>query len=234
MYMVVLPFIGVAVLSWSRGIISRAATLLLIFATTAMSVSAGTTKADMSIVVGAIILMYAYLLKAVGARLHLPVILLCIASSVAVLIWIDGISLFHAFFDEADPHGAREHLYGSSLNVIAASPLFGHGPGPHVLHSGSYWDVHQTHLSILLQAGIVGLVIYFVFLTKILVRIWTSPPFIAAFAAIFVYSAGGDILRRLPVWILLLLIFHSLDSDLVRKRKAGVGTFFARPNRSAA
>lgn len=211
MYLVVLPFVGGQIILSSSGALRLTYAAMLVVAAVSMSFAAATTKADLAIVIGAVFLVYGYTLSLTGRRFSVPINMLYVGLFLAAIYWLDVASLFREFFMEADPHRAREHLYSNSLNVIADSPLFGHGPGPHVLHSGSFWDVHQTHLAILLQAGLIGLVLYLGLLVRVLARIRTSPMLLAAFAAVFTYSAGGDILRRLSIWILLLLIYYWKD-----------------------
>jgi O-antigen ligase len=221
MYIVALPFLGIVVMSAYSNIQYRIWPAILVMVAITMSVSAETTKADMALVVGFLVFAVSYAVRLAGKSFRIPVGLTVIAVFVAVVLLIDSVALVTEFFQEADTHGARETLYGSSFGVIEASPIVGHGPGAHVLYLGKYWDVHQTQLAILLQAGLLGLIAFLALFWAIAKRVATNPPLLAAFSTILVYSAGGDILRRLPIWILLILIYYWPFSERNSRTRIG-------------
>ena len=75
-------------------------------------------------------------------------------------------------------------------------------------------------MTILVQAGLLGAVM-FIGLTYLAARrVMFSPPLLAALAAILVYGAGGDIMRRLPVWMILFVIVHYGGASLKKPVQA--------------
>ena len=86
--------------------------------------------------------------------------------------------------------------------------MFGRGPGSHIEVDWEFIDAHQTFLTVLLQSGFMGLGVLVVFLARVFRSTLYSPGLFAAFAALMVYAAGGDILRRLPAWVCLFVILY--------------------------
>jgi O-antigen ligase len=123
------------------------------------------------------------------------------------------------FFSENDFDGGRSYIYGEAIEIIKTSPIFGHGPGGHVWspRQQMYADSHQTLLTIIVQAGIIGLLLFLLFIKKALQVYFRNAYLIAALTPVFMYLIGGDILRKLPTWIILLLFYYYInekkDSD---------------------
>ena len=130
---------------------------------------------------------------------------------VFIIYYFDLLRIFSDFFADADGvDGARAHLYGGALNLISESPVFGRGPGGHIWKGELYWDVHQTFLTAFIQAGIIGFLSLIILIFKFAKDIYSESIFLASMAPLAIYALGGDILRRLPVWILLILIMYAV------------------------
>jgi ABC-type arginine transport system permease subunit len=105
--------------------------------------------------------------------------------------------------------GARGVLYSKGVMIGLTSPIFGLGPGGHIFNDKMFYDAHQTQLTIFLQAGLCGLIFYLLLMFKIIRAYSYSSALLACLCAISIYSFGGDILRRLPIWLILLLIYYA-------------------------
>ena len=129
----------------------------------------------------------------------------------ATLYWPYLLRVGVDFFQEADPMQAREIIYADAFRHGLNSLLVGYGPGPQVLYSGRFWDAHNTILSVFLQGGVVGIILFFHLFYKIISRASASHFLMASVVAIGIYAIGGDILRRLPIWIVVagVLVFSS-------------------------
>ena len=58
-----------------------------------------------------------------------------------------------------------------------------------------------------IQAGVIGFVSFLLLLMRFLKDIFKESIFLASMVPLLIYALGGDILRRLPVWILILLMY---------------------------
>jgi O-antigen ligase len=217
MYIVTLPFIGTAVATTQKGW-KRVLSIVLALSTVLQAISTNSTKAFMALVVGTLVLLHGYLIGKLRRPLRVPVLGLYLVTALVVVLsvvtletWTDVnvVRMAREGFSDADPVGARQSLYSEALHVIEDSPIVGHGPGPHLLYRGFYWDVHQTQFAILLQTGLLGFAAYLAFMLRVVRRLLDDPPVLAALSAVMVYSAGGDVLRRLPIWIVVLCLYYS-------------------------
>jgi len=129
------------------------------------------------------------------------------------LIKIDPLlSIAKASFDEYDIAGGRAHLYSHGLALGLDSFLVGRGVGPHIWGAKQqYWDSHQTILTVFLQTGIVGVILILRLFLKVIRRQFRDPAIFAATVSIILYASGGDILRRLPIWLMLVLFYYYSD-----------------------
>ncbi|MFM8579021.1 MAG: hypothetical protein ACKOCN_09510, partial [Planctomycetaceae bacterium] len=96
--------------------------------------------------------------------------------------------------------------------------VIGYGPGPHITLAGdTFWDAHNTFLTVFLQGGICAVALFAV--TLIRVGFGSSIPFflLGALSAIGVYVLGGDVLRRLPTWLMVVgILFLSRQARRLR------------------
>ena len=123
------------------------------------------------------------------------------------------LNFFEVFFAENDGQGARKNLYKSAFQIIKKSPIFGLGPSCHVIYDGRYFDAHETFLTVALISGCIGVGFLIVLYFKVFIQIKQSGWLLAACATIFIYALGGDVLRRLPVWVLMELMFLMLKRN---------------------
>ena len=93
----------------------------------------------------------------------------------------------------------------------------GFGPGPHLYYDADFWDAHQTILSLLLQSGIVGGCLFLFSSAYYIKTIRQNYLILSATIPILVYMLGGDILRRLPIWLLLIFFYYLVKQDLFKK-----------------
>lgn len=210
MYLVPLPFLGTLVFALERRTLIRLFIAGLIVLDAIMAFSTGSTKAAMAIVIGCGVFGYAATLKLVGKRSFLPLTIAYMVLGSIVFLKLDGWQRIVAFFVENDGGGAREYLYSHAINLGMESFLVGHGPGGHIDYSGygNFSDAHETFLTAFLQAGIVGLSALVLLIYRLLRQTMHNPSLLAALSTIVIYAAGGDVLRRLPVWIVLVIILH--------------------------
>ena len=193
-----------------------------------MAFSAGSLKSILAVIAGFMICI----LHIIGYRTHgqkrliINLISFLIALSllfIFIFFYFDQISLLAVqFFSENDGSGARESLYQVGFTNALNSPIVGHGPGAHIPYANQFYDSHNSTLTVFLQGGIIGVIIFAWLNINIFSKLSVHFALFGAFAAIGIYILGGDILRRLPIWIILLgLYFFSLNNLLsVRKNSS--------------
>jgi hypothetical protein len=181
----------------------------------AMAITSGSTKAMLGVVVGAIVCGVhlvgyrpsgkgRFLINVTTFFVTMAIILVFLFSYTDELIF-----LAVQFFTEADgTDGARQKIYTTGFVSGLNSPLVGFGPGAHVPYRGTFWDAHNSTLTIFLQAGLIGVLTFVWFNIRILKKSSINFALFGAVAAIGMYIIGGDILRRLPIWIILIGIYY--------------------------
>lgn len=189
-----------------------------------MALASGSTKALMGIVAGTLVSIITLLfLKQSGKHRILinfiSITLLLFSIIVFITIFFNLItSTGFAFFQENDTGGGRQTLYWSAFQHGLESFIIGYGPGSHTPFRQDFWDAHNTLLTIFLQSGILGIFILIYFGVRLFGRLKNHYAIIGAFAAVSMYVLGGDVLRRLPIWILLLgLVYFSWKIDSQRQ-----------------
>lgn len=213
-----LPFIGLFLFKKipSKKIVKRLFIVTLIISNVIIGLNTGSFKVYLGFITGVIVLVYFLVLNTI--KEPRPRFLLIILLTVLILIFValnldNIIKLFISTFREEDIGSGREILYSSSIEKVINSPIFGYGPGAHAVYNvGSFSDAHQTFLTLLLQAGAIAFIVYLLLWIKILFRLRFNAYLIAASMPIFIYALGGDIVRRLPMWIYLFLLYHYKDS----------------------
>lgn len=185
-----------------------------------MAITSGSTKAILGIVLGTIMSILIVLTYRNTGRYKIYINVASFFISTALLLTI--ISLYSneitflaiQFFTESDGSGARGVLYKDGLIHGLNSPLVGHGPGAHVPYKNRFWDAHNSTLTIFLQSGILGVLLYVWFNIKMIFKVTINFALFGAITAIGMYILGGDVLRRLPIWIMLLgLCYFSINSS---------------------
>jgi len=186
-----------------------------------MALDSGSTKAMLGIVLGtvvSILFLIAYRKSGKGKYFLNRMFLIIITMSVLVLFSlyqgnIEGFAV--QFFSENDGGGARESLYGAGFNHGLDSLLVGYGPGSHAPHANGFSDAHNTVLTIFLQSGIPGLLVFALFTARLLQKLSINFALLGVFAATGSYVLGGDILRRLPIWIIIMgTVYFAADVSI--------------------
>jgi O-antigen ligase len=207
-----LPFLGFLVFSEEKRIFKKIFILILVIFNVIVVLNTGSTKAIMGLVIGAMVFMFFVLLKRIkgsNKKFMFITFFLLVSSTVAIIYWdVIYLSLSN-YFVENDLSGARASLYNESLVKGFGSILVGYGPGAHVqVFQGYYSDAHSTIATAFLQAGLLGLVVFIIFLLRVISKCINQPYIIAALTPILVYAVGGDILRRLPMWMFMVLFYY--------------------------
>jgi O-antigen ligase/polysaccharide polymerase Wzy-like membrane protein len=106
---------------------------------------------------------------------------------------------------------ARLFLYKNSIKVWRQSPIFGFGPGAYSGIEAPFMGMesHNTYLDLLTNAGIVGVLIFFVFIGKIAYLTWLKKDFHGLFAltALLMFSSAHLTLRHPLFWFVLILLY---------------------------
>ena len=118
-----------------------------------------------------------------------------------------------SFFTDMDNGGSREYLYKNAIRIISTkSPIIGLGPSVHVtIRSGELYDAHETFLAAGLSGGLIGIGLIMAFMVAIARKAICNCYLFAAMVPIFVYALGGDLLRKIPVWIIFLLLAYAAE-----------------------
>lgn len=133
------------------------------------------------------------------------------------------------FFQENDVGNARGTLYTVGFGHGLKSFLFGYGPGPQCPFGGKFWDAHNTSLTIFLQGGLLGILAFVPMVTKLARNITVHFALTGALTAIGMYALGGDILRRLPIWIMIVgLAYFADQTRLTRVRHSDMSQKLTR------
>ena len=180
-----------------------------------MAATSGSTKALLGIVVGSIICIVHFVgYRPTGRGRAIINITTFFITVIFLTIFLflykdELIYLAIQFFTENDgADGSRQRIYTSAFENGLNSPLIGFGPGAHVPYKGGFWDAHNSTLTIFLQAGLIGVISFIWFNIKLLSKLSINFALFGAIAAIGMYIIGGDILRRLPIWIILVGIYY--------------------------
>lgn len=203
-----MPFIGSLILDREKNRLLKLFIVSLIILSVLMIMATGSSKAILGVLMGVIGYTIA---KTYRYSLVYSVIIFILVSCFLLVIftfYVDLIGVTSQLFNQHDGGGGRTYLYSSAIILIKESWLFGRGTGPHIYYLGEFNDSHQTLLTVMLQVGIVGFTLFIRLLYKILQRgFYTEPIVFAAFLSIMAYVGGGDILRRLPVWGILIILY---------------------------
>lgn len=212
MFIAPLPFIGLKMLREAKGYFLKIGLVLLIMSNILIGLATGSSKVFLAFIAGGLVF-----LLAMPFSLRMSKYTKCLLFSLMTLLLFLGGMIFAqdiaqkavSFFVESDASDARSILYRSAITKFANSPIVGYGAGPHAeFRSGYFSDTHQTLLTALLQAGILGAAAYFWLTVAIFKKCMKDPFILGACTAILLYALGGDILRRLPMWLFLILFYY--------------------------
>ncbi len=221
MSLVALPFIGLQVAAGEKRVL-RVVCLTLVPLFAVMTLATGSAKATLGLIAGSAALVYSWLLCRFGRRFFVQINLLFAAAGIAVLSTISWVRFASALFEEEDLGNIRGYLYSHAVDLVSASPLVGRGPGPHMQLDWGFVDAHETFLTALLQGGLIGLALLLLLVFRLYRATLYHPPLFAAFVALMIYAAGGDILRRLPAWISLFIVLY-WSRELAERKRRPVG-----------
>lgn len=229
MFIAPLPFVGLKALIVTKNMYERVFLLFLIFMNVIMGINTGSTKIFLSFIIGGIAFIFSSIFMTEllrKARVIVILSFLVIILGVTILLWNQIVSLSTNFFVENDMGGSRQLLYSSAIRKASDSPFIGYGPGSHAEPEiGSeviFWDIHQTYLTVLIQGGLPSLVIYVLLIVAITKKCTKDSCLLGGLVSIIVYSLGGDILRRLPMWLFLVLFYYYCEQKEEASKKTNV------------
>lgn len=179
-----------------------------------MAFNTGATKAALAVIVGLFSSAVFFILSLVNSKYRRPFYIIVVSFCSIFLFFLYSMyedileQILVAAFVEADGGGARANLYSNSIEHFKESPLFGYGPGSHAPYANGFSDAHNTFLTILLQSGAFGGLLILLFLTYLFSRATLNFILVGALASACIYFLGGDILRRLPTWVMMLGIYY--------------------------
>ena len=215
MYIIPFPFIGIFIFEKERKFYLRVLIAVLIILFFRMGIDTGSFKAFMGLYLAGIIYFYLKIISITKGKVKNVLIILSIISSILfTLLYFDTLSeLVLNIFKEEDVSDGRANLYSNAIKVGLNSPIVGLGTGPHILSGGHFWDAHQTLLAVFLQTGLVGLFLFVKLVVKISIKLFRTPALFSAIIPLLVYILGGDVLRRLPVWLFFLLFYYYIPEQ---------------------
>ena len=211
-FMVVLPFFGVWVFARESSHALRLTSLVLLTTVAYAAYHCGSTKAPMSLFAGSLTFVLLYIYQHVKQRRFFLLAVFSIAMIAFLSFSAEIFTAAERFFEDEDRQQARAILYRRSLDLAVISPIVGYGPGAHVWLDGQYRDAHQTFLTAFLQGGFMAVLALGSFFATVWRTTYRHPALAAALVSVVVYALGGDVLRRLPLWILMLLLYHAASS----------------------
>lgn len=210
MYIIPFPFIGFFLLEKESKLFLKLIIIILIILFFRMGIETGSFKALIGLYLAGIFYIYFKVIAIFkGTFKNIIIALSVICSLFLLIINYETIStLLFNVFQEEDISNGRANLYSNALKTGLNSPIVGLGTGPHILNGGNFWDAHQTLLTVFLQTGIIGLFIFSKLLTTIVLKLYRTPALLAATIPLLIYVLGGDVLRRLPVWLFFILFYY--------------------------
>jgi len=210
MFIIPLPFLGLLVLNTEKNVLNRIVFVIIILLLFKMGFETGSYKAYIGLIFGAIVYFFINLISFSRGKFKKPLIFFSISMIILLLLinfeFINN--LIFITFSENDVSNGRSVIYVKALDVAFASPIIGLGTGAHIFIGDRFWDSHQTFLTVFLQTGMLGLFFFLNIFNKIFFKLFKTTELLAAFSSILVYMLFGDILRKLPIWLLLILFYH--------------------------
>lgn len=205
-------FIGIAVLEKQNLLIKKVVVIILLFFIGIAGINTGSSKFIFGIVLGTVIVFIYKIIefKKINRREWIAILMVsCIVIICFMIINLQNILyLVQNIFTENDGGGARAELYNQAIEISKSNFFIGLGPGKHVMHNGEFFDVHQSFFACLLQGGIISLILFCILIFKIYKQLINDGIYLAAGICILIYALGGDVLRRLPIWILLICLYY--------------------------
>lgn len=200
-----------------------------------MALDSGSTKAFLGVLFGAVasgVFLVVFRSSGRNGAVFNIIMLTALAAGTSIYVIAKGDLVFDVatrFFMENDGGGARDALYTVGFEHGLNSILVGYGPGSHAPFGGSFSDAHNTTLTVFLQGGLIGVIALVVMAARFAKEVAVSFALIGGATAIGMYFLGGDILRRLPTWIMMTgIIYFASEIHLARNsRSRGTGHEFS-------
>lgn len=200
--------VAVVVLVWSLGGLpehmrSAPYNILLAGISLFLCVQTESSTLYMSLVLS---LLVAVLVVAVLSKLHgIRRLFAIVAIIIAMLVSFSQLISYARSFVESDANGqGRFDIWSSLPDVFTASPIFGFGPGTHAW--GGAAEFHNSYIEVLAMSGLVGLLLFLIYHTYVLVSLRREPSLLPVVTLIMAYGFAGFTARRLPYWIVLILV----------------------------
>lgn len=210
MFIAPMPFIGLFVLKKENNKYLKILSLFLIVMLIIMSLETGSFKGKIGVMLGGAVYLYFKIVNFFRGRIKNFIIIISVTLIfISFLINYDTLEfVFTQIFNEEDMGHGRSWLYLRGFEIGMSSPIIGRGSGGHILDGDIFYDSHQTFLTVFIQTGIIGVFLLFKLIYKMIKNLFKIPELFAAFIPILLYVLGGDILRRLPIWILMVLFYY--------------------------
>ncbi len=208
----VLPFIGIALLRIYKNKKDIFFLIICLAFFSLIAIQSQSTKAIIGVLFGFFVYLISSLIYKINPDKNrlINIIIILITIGVFASVFFSNSNLFILlavnFFKESDPQDARAYLWSEAIYHGWNSYLIGFGPGPHIFKDGKFWDAHMSFLTSYLQGGLIGLLLLIYFFYRVVRKLMPYPELLASFSAIFIYAFGGDILRRLPIWVIIFFI----------------------------
>lgn len=228
MFIAPLLFLGAKIFFETESVLQKVVIGILIFSNVVTGINTGSTKIYLSFIFGSLMVLVGWIFSSRTLRPVKGIVFSClmfICALVSLLMLDQIVSYSTSFFVSNDIGGGRSLLYSSSVEKASESIIVGFGPGPHAQISEyqvGFSDAHQTHLTALLQGGVIGLSLYIALIVRVFLKCTKDIFVLGSFTAVFLYSLGGDIMRRLPMWLFLVLFYYyclQKDENRIADRK---------------
>lgn len=213
MYIAPLPFIGLMFVNRSKKI-NKIILLILVIWCIYLGLQTGSSKITLGFILGGAV----FFAWSIFNRIHIKRNKIMVVTFIILLFTsllafnLNTISSYITrVFIELDAGGARQTIYTIGFEKSFESFIVGYGPGAHSEIGSRYIDAHQTLLTILLQSGIFGLLFFIKLCLKLIKKYSRNAYIMGAMSPIFVYALGGDIMRRLPIWIFAVLFYYYIE-----------------------
>lgn len=208
-----LPFIGIEVAVHQKKLWLKVVTLLLVVSQVYISLDmeSGSVLLGLGMGFGS---LFVFLLIQRISSLDVKVKALGIIASLGLIFVTLARDIVFPFlikvFQEEDGGGARTRLWSVVITKIIRNPFLGYGPGAHGPgnSTGGYQDAHQSMLTVGVQSGIIPMILYIRLLIRILIQLFNNPYAFATVMSIYGYIFTTDINRRLPMWIIMILMYY--------------------------
>ena len=171
-----------------------------------MAITATATKAIVGFWLGVACFVIFYLISNTNIYLKSLIVYVILMSACFVFFYFDVYRSLTVFFN-ADL-GGGEHFFIPPLLILFLILQYSKGPGGHI------WMENILGCSSkLLQfssSRIIGFLMFFVLIFRFVKEIYKESIFLASMVPLLIYALGGDILRRLPVWIILIFVMYAI------------------------